>query len=159
MFLLCFVRWRVDFKDYFSPKFLRTSFEVREINTVIIIFRNKFLYTSFGNILSYYSFYAWIKYVLHEKYVRTLYFIYNIEMWRYYVLQIWIIKISVWLWFVWPLSTGYNSWPLHFLVGNVLIWTQQPLGVWLEVTSTSSVWFRLPKRNNLRLATYLKSPT
>ena len=135
-----------------------TSFEVREINAVIIFFRNKFLYTSFGNILSYYSFYAWIKYILHEKYVITLYFVYNREMWRYYVLQIRIIEISVWFWFVWslstgynswlmtfwPLSTGYNNWPLHFLVGECKWFGLQPLGVWLEVTSTSSVWFRPP---------------
>ena len=122
----------MDFQDHFSPKFLRTSFKVREINAVIIFFINKFLYTSFGNILNYYSFYAWIKCVLHEKYVRTLYFVYNREMWRYYVLKIWIIEISVWLCFVWPLSTGYNSllltfwplstgynsWPLHFCDGE-----------------------------------------
>ena len=46
-----------------SSRFL-SAFKVREINAVVF-FINKFLYISFGNVLSYYSFYAWIKYVLH----------------------------------------------------------------------------------------------
>ena len=63
-----------------SSRFL-SAFKVKEINAVVFLFlNNKFLYASFGNVLSYYSFYAWIKYVLHEKYVRTLYFVYNGEM-------------------------------------------------------------------------------
>ena len=61
-----------------SSRFL-SAFKVWEINAVVF-FRNKFLYTSFGNVLSYYSFYAWMKYVLHEKYVRILYFVYKKEM-------------------------------------------------------------------------------
>ena len=75
-----------------SLRFL-SVFKVREIN-VVVFFINKFLYTSFRNFSNYYLFYAWIKYVLHEKYVKTLYFVYNREMWRYDVLQIRIIKIS-----------------------------------------------------------------
>ena len=61
-----------------SSRFL-SAFKVREI-IAVVFFRNKFLYTLFENVLSYYSFYAWIKYVLYEKYVRTLYFVYNKEM-------------------------------------------------------------------------------
>ena len=66
-----------------SSRFL-SAFKIREINA--LFFRNKFLYTSFGNILNYYSFYAWIKCVLHEKYVRILYYVFDKLMWRYYIL-------------------------------------------------------------------------
>ena len=76
----------VRFLGLNSSRFL-SAFKVKEIN-VVFFFSKQILYKSFGNVLSYYSFYAWIKYVLHEKYVRSLYFFYNREMWRYYVLKI-----------------------------------------------------------------------
>ena len=52
-------------------------FEVGEINIDFLKDNNFFLYVILNYVKCYFYFYAWLNYILHEKYVRTFSFVYN----------------------------------------------------------------------------------
>ena len=62
---------------------LGLNFIGSEINTNFLKENNFFLYVILNYVKFYFCFYAWIKYILHEKYVRTFSFVYNKKKNRY----------------------------------------------------------------------------
>ena len=44
-----------------------------------------FLYVIFKYVKDYFCFYAWIKYILNEKYIKTFFFDYNKKIQRCYI--------------------------------------------------------------------------